>query len=71
MSRLKKGVRGQFFIVKMNREQLSAILGLIYEGRAQPIVGKVFPFDEIPNAFKEAALGRVHGKVVLKVAGGD
>lgn len=64
----QKGVRGCFFIVKMDSEQLSAITELIESGKVVTVVDKTFPLENVQHAFEEAGLGHVHGKAVITVA---
>jgi NADPH:quinone reductase-like Zn-dependent oxidoreductase len=65
----QKGVRGKFFIVKMNAEELSDITELIESGKVITVVDKTFPLESAEQAFKEASLGHVHGKAIITVAG--
>lgn len=64
----ERGVRGSFFIVKMEAEQLSTITKLVEEEKVKTVVDKVFPLEKVREAFEEAAQGHVHGKVIIKVA---
>ena len=63
----QKGVNGLFFIVSMNKEQLSKIKDLIEDGKVKTTVDQKFPLDNAKHAFEEAGLGHVHGKVVIEV----
>lgn len=65
----QKGVRGKFFIVSMNAEELSGITELIESGKVITTVDKTFPLESAQQAFKEASLGHVHGKAIITVAG--
>jgi NADPH:quinone reductase-like Zn-dependent oxidoreductase len=63
----QKGVRGMFFIVSMNAEELSAITKLIESGKVVPFVDKTFSLENVQQAFKEASFGHVHGKAIINV----
>jgi len=63
----QKGVRGKFFIVSMNAEDLTAITELIESGKVVPFVDKTFGLESVQQAFKEASLGHVHGKAIVNV----
>lgn len=65
----QKGVRGKFFIVSMNAEELATITELIESGKVKTFVDKTFALESTQEAFKEAALGHVHGKAIITVAG--
>jgi NADPH:quinone reductase-like Zn-dependent oxidoreductase len=62
------GVRGFFFIVKPNREQLIHIGNLIDAGQLRPITERVFPLREACQAFEQALQGHTRGKIILRVA---
>jgi len=64
----QKGVRGKFFIVSMNADELSTITELIESGKVVPIVDKTFGLENVQQAFKDASLGHVHGKAIISVA---
>jgi NADPH:quinone reductase-like Zn-dependent oxidoreductase len=65
----QKGIRSNFFIVSMSAEQLSIITKLVEEGKVKTFVDKVVPFENIREAYEDAAQGHVHGKVIVKVEG--
>jgi NADPH:quinone reductase-like Zn-dependent oxidoreductase len=62
------GVRGVFFIVSGNREQLDRITGLVDTGKLKPIVSEVVPLARAREAFERGAAGHAPGKIVLEVA---
>ena len=64
----ERGIRGMFFIVSMNGEQLNEITRMIEDSIVKPVVDAEFPLEEAQAAFEEASAGHVHGKVVVKVA---
>jgi NADPH:quinone reductase-like Zn-dependent oxidoreductase len=63
----QKGIRGKFFIVSMNVEELSTITDLIEGGKVVPFVDKTYGLEHVQQAFEEASLGHVHGKAIIKV----
>lgn len=63
----KHGVRGLFFIVEPNREQLEEIAQLIDQGLLKVIVSDVFPLSRAREAFELALQGHNRGKIVLRV----
>jgi len=63
----KHGVRGLFFIVEPNRDQLEAMARLIDSGRLKSIVAAVFPLARCREAFELGLAGHARGKIVLQV----
>lgn len=66
-----KGVKGFFFIVKMDSEQLKQVSVWIEEGFVRPIIDKVVSLEQAAEAFRDAALGHVHGKIVIQICHDD
>ncbi|HTE22311.1 MAG TPA: NADP-dependent oxidoreductase [Candidatus Limnocylindria bacterium] len=48
-------------------ERLDKLTGLVEQGAVQPSIGKIFPLDQVQEAFQARESGKVTGKVVLKV----
>jgi NADPH:quinone reductase-like Zn-dependent oxidoreductase len=61
------GVRGLFFIVEPDREQLEELGGLVDQGILKIFVDRVFPLAEARAAFELALEAHARGKIVLKV----
>ncbi len=61
------GVRGLFFIVEPDRDQLEEIAKLIDGGSLKTIVASVFPLAQAREAFELGAQGHTRGKIVLRV----
>ncbi|UJR85465.1 NADP-dependent oxidoreductase [Sandaracinus amylolyticus] len=64
-----RGVRGVYFIVKVNRETLSELAGMIDRGELEVRVGEVLPLADARTAHEMLA-GKPHhpGKIVLTTA---
>jgi NADPH:quinone reductase-like Zn-dependent oxidoreductase len=60
------GVRGMFFVVSGNREQLDQITGLVNAGKLKPVVSGVLPLTRAREAFEHGAAGHAPGKIVLQ-----
>lgn len=67
----KHGVRGLFFIVEPDREQLEEMAKLVDRGLLKAFVAKVFPLAEARQAFELALQGHTRGKIVLQVGDSD
>jgi NADPH:quinone reductase-like Zn-dependent oxidoreductase len=61
------GVKGIFFIVEPNRQQLVEIGQLIDSGQLKIILAGVFSLARAREAFELAAAGHLRGKMVLQV----
>lgn len=60
-------VKGIFFIVRPNREQLIDIAERIDAGQLQPSVQAVYDLSQTRQAFEFAADGHLSGKIVIRV----
>jgi NADPH2:quinone reductase len=60
----------QFMLFEWQRAagHLSTLLGWVGEGRLQPAVGRVFPFDAFAEALIYALSGKGTGKTILEIA---
>lgn len=62
-----RGVQYSFLFMRANGRQLEQIAGLIDSGDLRPIVDRIFPFNQTPEALAYVETGRAKGKVVIKV----
>jgi NADPH:quinone reductase-like Zn-dependent oxidoreductase len=62
-------VRGVFFIVKPNRDQLIEIAHLIDAGSLRPIIEATFPLAQAREAFEHGLRQHNRGKLVLDIDG--
>lgn len=63
----RKGVDYAFHFVRPDGRQLAEIGALLQAGYIRPVIDRVFPFDEAPQALAYLALGRARGKVVVQL----
>ena len=61
------GINFSFLFMRAEGNQLSQITKLIESGAIQPVVDKVFPFEQTNEAMEYVESGRAKGKVVIKV----
>jgi NADPH:quinone reductase-like Zn-dependent oxidoreductase len=61
----KLGVNYAFFFMHSSGDQLRQITALVDDGVLRPIVGKVFPFDRVPQALGTLEKGGIRGKAVI------
>jgi NADPH:quinone reductase-like Zn-dependent oxidoreductase len=63
----ERGVRGVFFIVEPDRDQLEEMAKLIDTGSLKSIVAAVLPLARARDAFEMGLKGHTRGKIVLQV----
>ena len=63
-----RGVGYSFLFMRADGAQLTQIAKLIDAGAIRPVVDRVFPFAQTPEALAYVETGRAKGKVVVKVA---
>lgn len=61
----KLGVTYEFLFMHASGDQLRQITTLIDQGAVRPVVGKVFPFDQTPQALQSLSQGGIRGKAVI------
>ena len=61
----KLGVSYEFLFMRASGEQLRRITELVDDGVLRPVVGKVFDFDNTPEALQSLAGGGIRGKAVV------
>ena len=63
----KRGIEYSFLFVHPDGHQLAEIGKLIDAGHIQPVIDKVFPFNEAIEALAYLEEGRAKGKVVVRI----
>ncbi|ABZ94004.1 Zinc-binding alcohol dehydrogenase [Leptospira biflexa serovar Patoc strain 'Patoc 1 (Ames)'] len=63
----ERNVQYSFLFMKANGSQLNQISNLINEGRIQPVIDKIYPFEALNDALAYVESGRAKGKVVVKM----
>ncbi|WP_458779847.1 NADP-dependent oxidoreductase [Arthrobacter sp. D3-16] len=61
----KLGVTYEFLFMRASGDQLRQISALVDDGVLRPTVGKVFSFDQTPEALQSLADGGIRGKAVV------
>ena len=61
------GVHYSFLFMRADGGQLEEIARLIDSGVLRPVVDRIFPFNQTPEALTYVETGRAKGKVVIKV----
>ncbi|MET9462379.1 NADP-dependent oxidoreductase [Streptomyces canus] len=61
----KLGVTYEFLFMRASGDQLRQITTLIDQGAVRPVVGKVVPFDQTPQALQSLSQGGIRGKAVI------
>ena len=63
----KHGARYRFLFMHPSGEELAELAGLIADGKLEPVIDRVFPFEQIGDAFAYLESGRAKGKVVVRM----
>ncbi|MES0837339.1 NADP-dependent oxidoreductase [Nocardiopsis tropica] len=61
----KLGVTYEFLFMRADGDQLRRISALVDAGELRPVVGRVFPFEQTPQALRALAEGGIRGKAVI------
>jgi NADPH:quinone reductase-like Zn-dependent oxidoreductase len=65
----KLNINYSFLFMKADGKQLRQITSLIESGAIQPVIDKIFSFENTGNALAYVETGRARGKVVITVKG--
>ncbi|KAF2871001.1 hypothetical protein BDV95DRAFT_494955 [Massariosphaeria phaeospora] len=65
---VEDGVRGIWFVVQPDGDQLGEVTALIEQGRCRVVVDSVFGLEQFRDAFERVESGHARGRVVLQVA---
>ena len=63
----RHGVRYRFLFMHPSGPELTELATLIDAGRLEPVIDRVFPFDQIAEAMAYLETGRAKGKVVVQM----
>lgn len=63
----QRGLNYTFLFMRAQGQQLAEITALIEQGVLRPIVEKVYPFEQTPQALSHVEAGRAKGKIVIQV----
>ena len=61
----KYGVRFENFFMSPDGKMLTELVGLLDAGAIKPVIDKVFPFEQVSDAYEHLATGRAVGKIVV------
>lgn len=64
----KHCARYRFLFMRPSGTELAELARLIEQGRLEPVIDRVFPFEAIGDAFAYLESGRAKGKVVVRMA---
>lgn len=64
-----RGIGYSFLFMRADGAQLTELANLIDRGIIKPVVDKVFPFAQTPEALAYVETGRARGKAVIRIAG--
>ena len=61
----RRGIRAEAMLVEADRGGMTAIAGLVADGRLRPVIAATFPLADAAKAHELGATGHVAGKLVL------
>ena len=63
----RAGVRYEFLFMHPSGERLDEIRALAEAGKIHPVIDRVFPLEQVKEAFEHVESGHAKGKVILSV----
>jgi len=51
-----------------NREEFAQVMGLIFDGKLEPVIDTVYPFERTREAYARLEKGEQFGKIVIKIS---
>jgi NADPH:quinone reductase len=66
-AQLERGITGESFGAKINRERLEELRRMVDAGKLRPQVGAVLPLDQAREALERVAGRHTRGKIVLEI----
>ena len=61
------GQRLQALIASDNGEDLQVLTGLIETGKVTPVIDKIYPLSDVPDAVHHLEQGHARGKIVITI----
>ena len=61
----KHGVKGEGSAAAANKTVLTELAELLAEGKLEIPIARVYPLEQVREAYQELASGHTHGKIVL------
>jgi NADPH:quinone reductase-like Zn-dependent oxidoreductase len=58
-----------FGLASTNFDDFTKLAHLVAQGKVKPVIGEVFTFDDVPDAYRKLRSGRAKGKLVVTVGG--
>ena len=66
LSRLGTNRMG-LLMAKPNKRDMTEVASLVAEGKLVPMIGRVYPLDEVPEAMRDLGEGHSLGKLVIRI----
>ncbi|PXX55626.1 NADPH:quinone reductase-like Zn-dependent oxidoreductase [Nocardia tenerifensis] len=67
MGELERGITGDTFAARVDRQRLDALTALVESGKLHPTVEAVFPLEQAPEALARVAGGHTRGKLAVRL----
>jgi NADPH:quinone reductase-like Zn-dependent oxidoreductase len=62
------GPRLHFFMARIRPDDLALLAQLVVEGKLKPVIGGVYPLDDVRAAVGAVASGHARGKLIVRIA---
>lgn len=63
----RAGVGYRYLFMHPSGEDLGLLAGLVDKGELKPVTDRIFPFEQIADAFAYLEQGRAKGKIVVQM----
>ena len=71
LTRFWPGRRARLVVVKSRRVDLEQLAAWVADGRLRPVIAAVLPLSRVREAHEQLQTRRTHGKIVLRITGGE
>ncbi len=58
-----------FFMARVQPDDLATLARLVEEGKVKPVIGAVYPLEEVREAVGQVMAGHARGKIVVRISG--
>ena len=53
-------------LARLSRDDLQTVAEFVRDGKVQPVIDRIFPFEEVPDAIRYSEEGRARGKILIQ-----
>ena len=56
-----------FFLARQSRDDLAVLRELLQSGQVTPVIDRIYPLSEVPQAIRYLEQGHASGKVIITI----